>query len=250
MRIVIAGPPKAGNVWLKCLLAAMYGLQPLGPNRSPTSATLEAFSEWVADNRFRDGVVFHLHYDFSEEMAAAILAVPAQIVTVVRDPYDTFVSTFYTIQKHGDDPKRKGRKAAILAGKEIDHPDVIAWLQRGGFRNNLVKGNQWLASGHTAEVRYEALIEDPIAELNRLAARIEPVAPERIAAAVEGCSADVMRQNSRTAGHVRVAKVGDSRGRLNADHLTVFRDQYADLIQSLGYEVRDPCSTARENDGA
>ena len=245
MRIVIAGPPKAGNVWLKCLLAAMYGLQALGPKRSPASPTLEAFSEWVADNRFRDGTVFHQHYDYSDEMASAVLSVPAHLVTVVRDPYDMFVSTFHTIQKHGDDPKRKGRTAEVLVGKAIDHPDVLDWLKRGGFRNNLLKGNQWLASGQTADVRYEALIGDPVAELTRLAERIGPASPERIAAAVAGCSADVMRQNNRTARHVRVAKVGDSRGTLNADHLAVFRDQYADLIRGLGYAVRDPDSRPR-----
>jgi hypothetical protein len=38
--------------------------------------------------------------------------------------------------------------------------------------------------------------------------------------------------------HVRTAKVGDSREKLNDEHLAIFRDKYADMIRTLGYEVR------------
>jgi hypothetical protein len=38
--------------------------------------------------------------------------------------------------------------------------------------------------------------------------------------------------------HVRTAKVGDSRGKLGEVHLQIFRDRHADLLSSLGYEVR------------
>jgi len=244
MRIVIAGPPKAGNVWLKCLLASIYDLQALGPKRSPERPTLDAFQTWVGQDQFKDGTVFHQHYNYSVELADAIAAVPAHIVTIVRDPYDMFVSSFSTIQKHTEGPRAKRRKVDILGGKPLDHPDVIAWLQRGGFENSLVKASQWVGSGRTSVVHYEALMADPLAELTRLSERIEAASPERIAGAVEGCSADSMRQNSRTAGHVRVAKVGDSRARLTASHLEIFHDRYAELIRSLGYDVRDPASTS------
>ena len=40
------------------------------------------------------------------------------------------------------------------------------------------------------------------------------------------------------AQHVRSGKVGDSKQRLSEPHLAIFRDSYADLAQSLGYEVR------------
>src|SRR5215218_8447099 len=35
VRIMIAGPPKAGNVWLKCLLGHIYGLRPLTRDETP-----------------------------------------------------------------------------------------------------------------------------------------------------------------------------------------------------------------------
>jgi hypothetical protein len=145
MRIVIAGPPKTGNVWLKCLLASIYELRALGPLRSPEAPTLESFRWWVAQGLFHDGTVFHQHYDFSHELADVIAAVPAYTVTILRDPYDAFVSSFYTNQKHVDSevPKRRTRrKASILMGKEIDHPDVLSWLRGGGFRNHLLKASK------------------------------------------------------------------------------------------------------------
>ncbi len=66
MRIVIAGPPKAGNVWLKCILGTVYGLQPLGPQAVPERPRLDLFKEWIARGGFGDGTIFHQHYDYSD----------------------------------------------------------------------------------------------------------------------------------------------------------------------------------------
>ena len=238
MRIVIAGPPKAGNVWLKCILGTIYGLQTLGPKAVPERPQLDLFRDWVERGGFRDGSIFHQHYDYSDELAAAIAAVPAHIVTIVRDPYDAFVSSYFTLQQHADGDRRKGRKADILAAKPLDHPDVLAYLRRGGYRNNLVKAKQWMDSGRAVVVRYEELHRDPIATLNRVTAEIAPVDPARIPLGVETCSAENMRKSSKTSKHVRAAKVGDSKERLNEEHLAIFREQHADLIRGLGYAVR------------
>jgi hypothetical protein len=204
---------------------------------------LDSFLSWVDRGLFQDGTIFHQHYEFSDALADAISAVPAYTVTIVRDPYDAFVSSFYTNQKQAGSEGRRRRKISALVGKEIDHPDVLSWLRGGGFRNHLVKANQWVGSGRTVVVRYETLLADPTAVLKRLTCQLEPVTEERMIRAVETCSADAMRQNSRTAGHVRVAKVGDSKRRLNDDHLEIFQNQYAELITRLGYEVREPRSS-------
>jgi hypothetical protein len=68
--------------------------------------------------------------------------------------------------------------------------------------------------------------------------QIEPIEDEQILRSVEACSADNMRKMNKTSKHVRAAKVGDSRERLNEDHLQIFREAHAELIQSLGYDVR------------
>ena len=239
MRILIAAPPKVGNVWLKCMLGFMYDLQWLKPTEIPPRPDLDAFKEWVGQGGFRDDTIFHQHYDYSEELCRVAEAIPACLVTVVRDPYDAFVSTYFTMQRHAASDSREGWKKTALAGKTLDHPDVLGFLQRGGYRKNLYKASDWLHSGRAVVLRYEGLQRDPIGELKRATDQIAPVAPERIARAVEACTADNMRRRSPTmAKHVRTATVGDSKNHLGEQHLAIFRERYADLIQGMGYEVR------------
>ncbi|MDP9365637.1 MAG: sulfotransferase domain-containing protein [Chloroflexota bacterium] len=238
MRIVIAGPPKTGNVWLKCILSNAYGLKILGPKETPERPRVPLFREWVAAGGFPDGTIYHQHYDYSDELADALAAIPAHVVTIVRDPYDTFVSSYFTIQQHKDDGQRKGRRTDQLLDKPLDHPDVLEYLRQGGFRSNMVRAKAWMESGRTAVVRYEDLHGDPVGALERLTAQIAPVERTRLEQAVDACSAENMRKSNRTSKHVRAAKVGDSKERLNEDHLAIFREQHADLVRSLGYEVR------------
>ena len=96
-----------------------------------------------------------------------------------------------------------------------------------------------LTSGRAIVVRYEDLHKDAIETLTRVTDQIEPVDPERVQQAVEACNAENMRNMSqRMSKHVRSAKVGDSRGKLDESHLKIFREQYGDLVSTLGYEVR------------
>jgi hypothetical protein len=112
-------------------------------------------------------------------------------------------------------------------------------LRNGGFRNNMRRAKEWMESGRTLVVRYERLHSDPIAELRSVTDKIQPVPDERIAAALEACSAENMRKlGGGKSKHVRTAKVGDSREKLNEEHLAVFRERYGDMIRALGYEVR------------
>jgi Sulfotransferase domain len=239
VRIMIAGPPKAGNVWLKCLLGTVYGLRPLASQETPQRPQIELLQAWLDEGNFPDGTIFHQHYDYSDELADLIDAVPAHTATIIRDPYDGFVSSYFTIQEHKDSGQRRGRRRDAISGKSLGDPEVIEHLRNGGFRNNMRRARDWMESGRTLVVRYERLHSDPIEELRSVTDKIQPVPDERIAAAVAACSAENMRQlGGGKSKHVREAKVGDSREKLNEEHLAVFREKYADLIRALGYEVR------------
>ena len=240
MRIVIAGPPKTGNMWLKCLLGRAYGLRWLRPFETPERADVEALLSWLAADRFPDNTIYHQHYDYSPEIAAALAAVPARLVTIVRDPYDAFVSTYHTLQQHAADDNQKGRKFTEIMGKPLDHPDVVDFLRRGGYRNNLLKARDWAASGRAVVLRYEDLIYDPVAELRRATHSIPPApSDDALETAIDYCSAERMRARTKGgAKHVRTATVGDSRRHLTPAHLDAFRAAYADLVEQLGYRVR------------
>jgi hypothetical protein len=239
VRIVVAGPPKTGNVWLKCMLATVYGLRPLGPREIPKPPHLPRVTAWLRAGGFPENAILHQHFDYSPELVDQFAALPAHLVTIVRDPYDAFVSAYYALQTHTVDGKRSGRRTDVILGKSLDSPEVYEFLRSNGFRRNLTLSRDWIQSGRSRVVRYEQLLSDPLSELRRLTAGIDPVPDDRLAAAVEECSADTMRQRGgSTAQHVRTAKVGDSHDKLTAEHLAIFRDQYADLIPQLGYEVR------------
>ena len=58
------------------------------------------------------------------------------------------------------------------------------------------------------------------------------------AAAIDACQADTLLKSRRgLAKLIRSATVGDWRNHLSTAHLAVFRDQHADLVRALGYEV-------------
>ncbi len=239
MRIIIAGPPKAGNVWLKCLLGHVYNLRPLRNQETPQRPQIDLLRVWLEGGNFPDGTIFHQHYEYKDELADLIDSVPAHLVTIIRDPYDGFVSAYFTIQQHKDTGRRSGRRTDAISGKPLSDPDVVEYLRDGGFRNNMRRAKEWMESGRTLVVRYERLHSDPIEELRSVTDAIQPVPDERIASALAACSADNMRkQGGGKSKHVRVAKVGDSREKLTEEHLAVFREKYADMIRALGYEVR------------
>ena len=226
-------------MWLKCLLGRAYGLTWLRHFETPERADLPALTTWLAANRFPDGTIFHQHYDYAPEVADALDAVPAHLVTIVRDPYDAFVSTYYTLQQHSSENNQKGRKFTELMGKPLNDPVVIEFLRQGGYRNNLEKARAWANSGRAVVLRYESLIQDPLAELRRATELIAPIDVESLETAIDYCRADRMRERTKGGSkHVRTATVGDSERQLTADHFEAFREAYAEIIAELGYPVR------------
>jgi hypothetical protein len=285
VRIVIAACPKMGNMWLKCLLRSIYDLDTLGPGEMPERPDLDLFKKWLAKGDWPDETIFHQHYAFSPEFCDLVEAVPARLVTIIRDPYDAFVSLYFYTRRRAEQDRRKARRFSVLLGKTIhypdvlerlvdrfrvtldraidrphgasaeagdkqpaqkvgfdalisrpiDHPDVLHFLETA-YVQYMTRAHDWSHSGRAVVVRYEKLLSDPLGELKRVTDQIQPVAPERIAQAIETCHVDRMRKIHTT--NVRSGTVGDSRKYLNEAHLAVFRERYADHIRALGYEVR------------
>jgi hypothetical protein len=238
MRIVVASPPKSGNHWIKCLLAEIYDLSVVEGERKER-ITAESLPGWV-EGHFPDGSIIHIHNRCTTRLCDAIDAVPAHLVTIVRDPYDVFVSLYHWTQQRAGRglDRRQGRPRQAMVGKAIDDPDVLDFLAEE-FAANIEQANGWLHGGRAHVVHYEALHADPQGELTRLANAIDPMSPGHIAAAIDACRADKMRQASeKMAWHIRSAKVGDSREMLRPAHLEIFRQRHAAGIRSLGYCVR------------
>lgn len=243
MRIVISSPPKMGNKWIKCLLSRVYDLQWVIGEDSPDT-NIERFELFVSEGRFPDNTIFHQHCKYKPKICDVIDEIPAHLVTIVRDPYDAFVSMYHWIQTRTDYDRERGRVRKkerprdAMVGKPIDDPLILEYLA-DGYGQQIQRAHEWVHSGRAIVVRYEDLHRDPVEALTRVTNQIEPVDTARIEKAVEACSVDNMRKMSkRMSQHVRAAKVGDSRDKLGEPHLRIFREKYSDLLTSLGYEVR------------
>jgi sulfotransferase family protein len=242
MRIIIASPPKTGNSWLKCLLANVYDLRWLTGEETPDGPSVDALERWLTTRGFPDDAVYHQHYPYSPELMDLIDAIPAHVATILRDPYDMFVSLYFFVQTQADNPNRaaKGRtrSADVMVGRAIDDPESLAFLA-DGFDADLQKGIAWLESGRSAVVRYEDLHADPARAMAALTERIGPVEPARIARAVDDCTADhLLQQRKGLKRRIRSATVGDWKNHLTDAHLRIMRERHAPLIERLGYDVR------------
>jgi hypothetical protein len=236
VRAVIAAPPKSGNMWLKCLLASTYGLRWLTADDGPKNNTLEGLREYVERGDFKPGTIFHHHYGYSEEIVRLAETTPFALLTVIRDPYDLFVSFYYHMQNFPAKFEAKQDSRHMVIGKPFDHPDVVSYLN-DDFGRILRKANAWVHSGKSIVVRYEDLHRDGVGTVIGVTNQIQPVERAAVEQAVEACRASNMRKKINPK-HVRKATVGDWQNHLGPQHLAIFRDKYGEMIRSLGYEVR------------
>lgn len=155
---------------------------------------------------------------------------------MIRSPYEAFVSFFFYVNRYPE--IFRGRPPAVLIGKDIEHDDVIGFLA-GKYRMHLNMSAQWVECGKSHVIRYEDLLADPVNELKNLAAEWRSsLSGGEIAEAVEYCSAERMKKNGGwKAGHIRSAKAKTWDMYLTDAHLRVFKDNYADMIAKIGYEV-------------
>ncbi|HEU0115070.1 MAG TPA: sulfotransferase domain-containing protein [Thermomicrobiales bacterium] len=244
MRIVVVAPPRSGNHWVKCLLGRIYDLHWRGGDRKAITRA-DDYRAHVAGGGFPDNSIFHQHCRFRADLADAIAATPAHLVTVVRNPYDAFLSYYHWVQvraPHDDDAGEKNadRPRSRMVGRAVDDPEVLAFLA-DDYGAMLMKANDWLHSGRALVVRFEDLNQDPVGAVQRLTDQIAPVARATIEGAVETCRIENVKQRRKQlARTVRHGKVGESKQALGPAHLEIFERNFADQIRSLGYEVREP----------
>jgi hypothetical protein len=236
MRVFIGAQPKTGNVWVRKLLCQLYGFEDLNENPDlGLGLRADDFVNFVAQGRFPEHAIVQQHLFPSPALLDAAQTFSCRLITVVRDPYDTFVSLYCYVNAM---PERfRDLRPGILIGKPIDHPDVLDFL-RTRYPWHLKLARRWVKCGKAAIVRYEELCATPLETLRSLVDSLDPVADERIVQAVAECSAERMRQYGGWIGsHVRVAKSGAGKEDLRPAHFDILRRHCGELIQELGYEV-------------
>jgi len=242
MRIVISSAPRSGNHWLKCLLAEIYRLEVLQGGEKPATGKRDV-RQLGGVPEMPDGTIFHQHRAYNREMVEAFLAMPAKLVTIVRDPYDVFYSYHRWVQEPARmregvaavSDRHLGHPRAALADRPLQDPSVLGYLETE-FEKSLERSLRWSEDPDVLVVRYEDLHEDARGTLKRVTDGIQPVSLGRIDDAIASCAIDTMR--AALPHTVKSGVVGGSRGKLGEEHLRIFRERHGDAIRALGYQVR------------
>ena len=240
MRLLIAAPPKTGNVWLEKLCCEAYGLRwltevpPLDYWNSMDPDGLDGFLE---SGRFPDAAVCHQHFFPSTTLSSLAKSWDIKIATTLRDPYDQFVSWYWYVQRFSQSFVAVDDPGVAVIGKSIDDRAVMEFLD-ARFGRFLDQGLAWLESGQSEIVRYEELHARPAEVLNRLETRFDLTPIAASDEAIRGASAEKLREEGPTLRlHVRAARVGDWKNHLTEAHLDVFRERHRSRIERLGYAV-------------
>ena len=237
MRVVIAAPRKTGNARLRCLLAAAYGLEPVGSRDAPDDSNFSRVASWLGG--LPDRRVGHTSYRHTAELETLATTLGITLVAVVRHPFDLFISIYEVAQRRSDKKGRQTDTAAAwapLEGTELDNPMVLAYL-REGFSEEIAWLIDWYRSG-VPIVRFEVLEADPSRALMGLSDRLGSLDADVVARAVAICPAENLVRSSPVRGRrMPPVSTGAWRERLSDEHIAILRDRYGEDVKHLGYEL-------------
>lgn len=221
MRVIICGPQKTGNHWIQSILVNIYGF--LGFNRVFSLEELSCQPDHSIS-------IQHFYPD------SDLLDLDAKFFTILRDPYDVFVSLFYYVNNFSDNfinsPEKK------LIGKKINDNEVLDYLANDFFRH-LYMGMAWKNCPRTYLLTYESLHSDPLNVIRPIANIIGAKTDDVLTNAIEQSAPENMKKyNDAMNKHVRKAIVGDWKNHLNENHLKVFQERHKAAIEVWGYVIR------------
>jgi len=269
--IFLVSFPKSGNTWMRFLLGNL-----MNPDKSVGFVDIERVVPDIAGSSRADfrGLkrprLIKSHDCFDPRYH--------RVIYIIRDPRDVAVSLYYYAKKvkNIDDSFSLEAfvKRMLVPGRSYNGTwgeHVGSWLVNAmniaefSFRNagafSHSSGSEQKATleagarGHGREfllVRYEDLLEDTQAQLNRITKFLGlEVSPDRVERAVEQSSADAMRkleskQNLQWATtretrkdipFVRKAKSGQWRTALGADSAAEIESAWGHLMRLTGYEL-------------
>jgi hypothetical protein len=241
LRILVAGPPKTGNVWVEKLFSLSFGLnwiRQAPPYDYWGHRDLSGLEQFIADGLFPPASVVHQHFWPSPILYSVARRHGIHLVTTVRDPYDQFVSWYFYIQNFAGAFVAAQDPGVRAIGKPIDHPDVLDLLAHefGAFLDQAIA---WVTSGTSLVIRYEALHRDPHEVLRAANRRFGLPFAMDVEEAVAGARPDRMRQDGPDmVRHIRSARVGDCHQHLSDAHRHLFRQWHGSRLERLGYPVR------------
>jgi hypothetical protein len=227
MRIAVVSTPRAGNTWVRHLLATAYRLPHLARHSM-------ADADWAG---LPSEVVLQLHWRRTSAFAAKLDEHGFHVVTVSRHPLDVLISILHFCIHESESEH-------WLLGAGGSEADIFGAMPRSRVFVEYAKSPRaaellgvtldWWDQPGVAGVRYEDLVADTEGELRRLEQALGPARCGLISEAVEACSLGRMRQRSINS-HFWQGRPGLWRHLLPAAEAT----EIAAALPDLGYPI-DP----------
>jgi hypothetical protein len=189
MRIAVVSTPRAGNTWVRHLLATAYRLPHLARHAM-------ADADWAA---LPPEVVLQLHWRRTPEFAAKLAEHGFRVVTVARHPLDVLISILHFCIHESESEQwllGAGGSEADIYGAMPRSRTFIEYAKGPRATELLAVTPDWWGQPGVVGVRYEDLAADTEAALRRLEAVLGLVRCGSLAEAVAACAMGQLRQRS------------------------------------------------------
>ena len=232
------GNPRSGNMWLRRLLVALYGLE-------ERSAHTPGEVDWEG---LPERCVLQLHWYRTRELRRLLGRSGFQVVVPVRGPLDALLSI---LQFAPHEPET----ARWLDGVHGDEREIVgvaptstAFLRyaTGPRAKALLDVSPRWWDHATYAVRYVDLVEDPVARLTELAAAVRAPTAKSPSEAVEDASFRRLAAEARN-NHFWRGRPGHWRELLPADVVEPIARAHWDLMRRFDFIAEpDPTLTHDE----
>ena len=232
LKIIVTGTPKAGNTWIRHLLAALYELPMV--ELQPDSRA----NHWAA---LGPRWIGQQHYHPTRELREWARTEGVLFVTPVRHPGDILVSLRHHLQNEGSSALTDPYHSMLLDPRDGYGEHTLKFVETGFFFLLHVSLN-WLRGGWAHAVRYEDLWRFPVETLQALTDRILPMPVRRLRHALCACEIDLMQSTYATRRNfVRKGGIGSWMEVLPAGIQAALAkgEPYPDQLAALHYSM-DP----------
>jgi hypothetical protein len=187
LRIAVVSTPRAGNTWVRHLLAAAYQLPQLARHAM-------ADADWPA---LPPEVVLQLHWRRTPDFGAKLDEYGFRVVTVARHPLDVLISILHFCVYESESEH-------WLLGAGGSESDIYGAMPRSRAFIEYAKGPRaaellavtpdWWGQPGVVGVRYEELVRDTQGELRRMTESVGQVRCASLSDAVEACALGRLRR--------------------------------------------------------
>jgi hypothetical protein len=235
LRLAIISTPRSGNTWLRLMLATAYELAEVGAGRPDAL-------DWPS-LPLRCALQMHWHPD--DSFVELLRLHQFRVIVLARHPLDVLISALnFNFYAHDRGSCVKGHDCpeCSMLGASPRGKAFLEYACGPNGRYLLSFSPAWWNQPDVIRTRYESLVDDTRAALERLVAEIGVAPKNSLDAAIEANTLEGLRKNDPGHGyHFWQGRAGLWRSLLPPAAANPIARAIADITETLGYECEaDP----------